>query len=190
MTERHVPTTSEKLRVCFICTGNRARSPIAAQAFKRAAGDFVDVDSAGILELDAAPPLPEAVAAAAKHGLDITGHRSKTLTSIDPDAFDLFIGFELDHIAYATVEMGIPHAKVFTFSELVKLLDREPRPGERASGLREIVAHRQSRTFDVSDQLADPLGRSQPFFDDTADRIVSMCRKLAQSLAASGRLPR
>lgn len=147
----------------------------------------MEVDSAGVLDLDSAPALPDAVEAAAKHGLDLSDHRSKPLTAVDQEAFDLFIGFELDHVAFATVDAHIPRSKVFTFGELVRLLDGSPPrgPGETPLDYLEGVAARRTHGFDAGDHLADPLGRSPAFFEKTADQIVDMCERLAGQLFGS-----
>src|SRR2546427_7830369 len=60
-----------------VCHGNICRSPFAAALLRRAsARNGVRVDSAGFLG-PGRPPPPEAVAAAARHGVDLSAHRSQ-----------------------------------------------------------------------------------------------------------------
>jgi protein-tyrosine phosphatase len=81
-------------RVLFVCTGNVCRSPIAEGLFRRMIADRLGTEptpaalerhgfrvaSAGTAELGASPASPEAVAAAARCGADISEHRSRPLT--------------------------------------------------------------------------------------------------------------
>ncbi|PYP71945.1 MAG: protein tyrosine phosphatase [Gemmatimonadetes bacterium] len=64
-----------------VCHGNICRSPFAAALLRRAsARNGVRVDSAGFLG-PGRPPPPEAVAAAARHGVDLSAHRSQFVTA-------------------------------------------------------------------------------------------------------------
>jgi protein-tyrosine-phosphatase/DNA-binding transcriptional ArsR family regulator len=73
------------VRVLFLCTGNSARSPMAEALLRAAAGDAVDATSAGS---HPHPVRPEAVAAMAARGLDISGHRPRHLDELAGRAFD------------------------------------------------------------------------------------------------------
>ncbi|HSR06435.1 MAG TPA: arsenate reductase ArsC [Bryobacteraceae bacterium] len=74
-----------KSKVLIVCTGNSARSQMAEGLFRQAGGDRYEVFSAGTN-----PSLvrPEAIAVMREIGIDISGHRSKSV--------DEFIGQELD----------------------------------------------------------------------------------------------
>ncbi len=76
---------SRKLKVLILCTGNSARSQMAEGLFRQVGGDRYEVFSAGTK-----PSLvrPEAIAVMREIGIDISGHRSKSV--------DEFIGQELD----------------------------------------------------------------------------------------------
>lgn len=65
-----------KPRLLVLCTGNSARSQMAEGLFRKALGDRFEVASAGTR-----PGFvrPEAVAAMAELGIDISGHRSKSV---------------------------------------------------------------------------------------------------------------
>ena len=73
--------------VLILCTGNSARSQMGEGLFRAAAGDTYDVYSAGTH-----PSIvrPEAIAVMAEIGIDISGHRSKSL--------DAFIGREFTYV--------------------------------------------------------------------------------------------
>jgi arsenate reductase len=65
-----------KVRVLFLCTHNSARSQMAEGLLRYLAGDRFEVMSAGT---EATSVRPEAIAAMAELGVDISGQESKTL---------------------------------------------------------------------------------------------------------------
>ena len=80
---RHV----SKKSVLILCTGNSARSQMAEGLLRSMAGERFEVASAGTR-----PSLvrPEAIAAMEELGIDLTGHRSKSV--------DEFIGHPMDYV--------------------------------------------------------------------------------------------
>src|SRR5687767_3193173 len=78
----------EKQRVLILCTGNSARSQMAEGLLRKMAGDRFDVHSAGTM---ATFVRPQAIAAMAEIGIDITGHRSKSLEEFLETPFDYVI---------------------------------------------------------------------------------------------------
>jgi protein-tyrosine-phosphatase len=70
--------------ILFICTGNTCRSAlaegIARAAVAKRGWKHVAIRSAGTGAVSGAPASPEAVAAAAEQGIDISAHRSQPLT--------------------------------------------------------------------------------------------------------------
>lgn len=64
-----------KPRVLILCTGNSCRSHMAEGILRAAAGDLVEVHSAG--SKPAGYVHPKAIAALAEIGLDLSGHASK-----------------------------------------------------------------------------------------------------------------
>lgn len=69
--------TSEKPKVLILCTGNSCRSHIAEGILRQAAGDFLEVHSAGSNPAGYVHPL--AIQVMKEIGIDISGHRSKHL---------------------------------------------------------------------------------------------------------------
>lgn len=67
-----VPPDRPVPRVVFVCTHNSARSHLALAAFRRSSD--VPADAAGTAPADRVHP--RAAAAAARHGLDLSGHRT------------------------------------------------------------------------------------------------------------------
>lgn len=83
--------TTEKKRVLILCTGNSARSQMAEGILRHlsseAGGDRFEVHSAGV---QPSTVRPEAIQAMSEIGIDISGHRSKSV--------DEFIGQQFDYI--------------------------------------------------------------------------------------------
>lgn len=79
---------SEKLRALILCTGNSARSQMAEGLLRHLAGDRFEVESAGTI---ASFVRPQAIAAMAEIGIDISGHRSKCLDEFLDESFDYVI---------------------------------------------------------------------------------------------------
>lgn len=77
-----------KKRVLFLCTHNSARSQMAEGLLRKMAGDQFEVFSAGT-EQTRVQPL--AIEAMRESGIDISGHRSKTLDEFAGDTFDYVI---------------------------------------------------------------------------------------------------
>jgi arsenate reductase len=66
-----------KPKVLILCTGNSCRSHLAEGILRAAAGDFLEVHSAGSKPSGFVHPL--AIQAMAEVGIDISAHRSKSM---------------------------------------------------------------------------------------------------------------
>jgi arsenate reductase (thioredoxin) len=77
-----------KQRVLFICTHNSARSQMAEGLLRHLAGDRYEVESAGT---EATHVRPLAIEAMRELGIDISGHRSKTIESLGNRQFDVAV---------------------------------------------------------------------------------------------------
>ena len=74
-----------KKRVLILCTGNSARSQMAEGLLRHDAGYRFDVASAGT---EPSQVRPEAIAVMKELGIDISGHRSKSLDEFAGKNFD------------------------------------------------------------------------------------------------------
>src|SRR5580692_2642228 len=72
-------------RVLILCTGNSARSQMAEGLLRHYAGDRFEVQSAGTRP---SRVRPEAIAAMSELGIDISGHRSKSVDEFTGQIFD------------------------------------------------------------------------------------------------------
>lgn len=78
---------NDRKRVLILCTGNSARSQMAEGILRRIAGDHFEVASAGVAPSHVRP---EAIEVMSELGIDISGHRSKSV--------DEFLGQEFDYV--------------------------------------------------------------------------------------------
>jgi len=78
----------EKMRVLFICTANAARSQMAEGLLREKYGDRFEVFSAGTRQSKVSS---RAITVMQEIGIDISHHRSKTLTEFAGISFDLAV---------------------------------------------------------------------------------------------------
>lgn len=87
-------------RVLAVCLGNHCRSPLAAAVLAQRGGAAVDVRSAGISGKWAGKPAhPAMIAAAARYGYDLTGHRGVQVSSSLLEWADLILAMDSANLA-------------------------------------------------------------------------------------------
>lgn len=79
---------TDKLNVLFLCTGNSCRSQMAEGWARALKGDQIEACSAGI---ETHGLNPRAVQVMAEAGVDISGHRSKTVAELSGREFDVVV---------------------------------------------------------------------------------------------------
>jgi RpiB/LacA/LacB family sugar-phosphate isomerase len=124
--------------ILFICTGNVCRSPMAEALFRRAVngrGEF-RIYSAGLGALDGQPPTPHSVQAMRELGVDISGQRSRALTT--------------DLIRQADYIFGMTHGHVDTIALLY------PPAAEKTFLLREFDESLEPFEKDIADPIGSP----------------------------------
>lgn len=131
--------------VLFVCTANVCRSPMAAAVFQRFlqkrpdAGEW-RVASAGTWALDGEAAASKAQEVMRRRGLDISHHRSQSVSPELLRRFSLILVMERGHKEALRVEFPALAGRIFLLNEMI--------------GLR----------FDIP----DPVGGSLADFDDTA----------------------
>jgi protein-tyrosine phosphatase len=176
--------------ILFVCTGNRCRSPIAEEHLRRLTADLpIDVGSVGLLDLGAAPVLPEVLEVGRAAGLDLARHRARHLKSIDLANIDLVIGLERSHVAAAVVEAAVPYERAFTLKELVRLLEHIETPDEadpiqhaRAAVARAHELRGRDPSFVPGEDIEDPFGGPRSAYVDMVGEVAALCRALVGGL--------
>lgn len=82
---RRLAAGRRRRRVLFVCTGNSARSQMAEALLTARSGQSVEARSAGSLPK---PLHPMAIEVMAERGIDISGNRSKHLSTFERTRFD------------------------------------------------------------------------------------------------------
>lgn len=83
-----VSEAGHRLKILFLCTGNSCRSQMAEGWTRALKGDRIEAFSAGI---DTHGLNPRAVQVMAEAGVDISGHRSKTVADLPTKGFDYVV---------------------------------------------------------------------------------------------------
>lgn len=191
-------------RVLFVCTANRARSPmaevIAQDQFDRA-GLALNAVSAGFLE-SGVPAEPEALRTVRKRGLDLSSHVSTQIDDELLDGVDLILTMTSDHALRIAVEHPAAATRTFVLAEAASTLrgpdgffsaDRPPADQSPVdpspAGIREWAAAAASGPRPVllgaTGDIADPMGHGVRAFRRAADQISAHVEQLVRSLTGS-----
>ncbi len=155
MRGRHRPAT-----VLAVCHGNICRSPFAAALLGRELAGFgIAVQSAGFLGFNRPPPA-EAMAAAARHGVDLSNHRSRLVTTELVRTSDLIVVMDQAQRRLVCERFGRRPIDV------VVLGDFDPVPVEMRT-------------------VRDPVNESRAVFDEVYERIQRCVRQLAGVLGSA-----
>lgn len=147
------------------------------------AGIGATVGSAGLMP-GGAPATADAVATLAARGVDLRGHRSRTLDAELAQTAPLVVGMTRGHVREACATYGAPLARTFTLKELVR---RGEQSGPRADGemltawLARIGAGRRPSDLvrdDPADDVADPVGLPRAVYEKTADELEDLLGRL------------
>lgn len=144
------------MKVLFICSGNICRSPMAAEYLRHHAPAYglshLVVDSAGTLGIYGAPAAPEAVAAMAEIGVDVSAHRSKGIEPANFKTADVVIGMSQVHLDI----VGALFPEINEERWLIRAFERSATPDPAAT------------------DLADPIGRPIELYREEV-KIIAAC---------------
>jgi len=169
--------------ILCLCTGNAARSPIAAVLLADALGG-ANVRSAGTHAIEGQP-----VSWRTRFALEvvrpdlltrITGHRSHQLTRRDVDSADLIVCMASEHVGYVRREFPDAVARTATLARLARFLP----PGHLAS-LGARVGEMGLATVELEgwEEIEDPAGGEVDDFVRCATRIDELAREAAYRMA-------
>ena len=152
-------TRPRPTKLLVVCHGNLVRSPFAAAVLSRElAPAGIDVRSAGFIGFDRPAPA-EAVAAAARHDVDLTAHRSRLLTTELVRTTDLIVVMDRSQRREIVESFGGRSADV------VLLVDFDPEPVETR-------------------RIQDPLNQSSAVFEQVYEQIARCGRALVSAVSA------
>ena len=172
----------------FVCSGNRCRSPYTHAVTSALSPEWVEVSSAGTLNIPGAPPPDELLSVAETRKVDLAAFRSVPIAEASPPNSDLVIGMTLDHVASAVVDRGANPERSFTITELVRLLElSRPKPTHSPEEAAEVVtrAHAtraRQKTFVPAEDIEDPMGGPRKAYEAMADRLDGLCRRMATGM--------
>lgn len=154
---------TQPFRVLFVCTGNTCRSPLAAalarEGLRRRGWRNVEVTSAGVAAASGEPASEGSSRAAARHGLDLQGHRAAFLTPEALERADLVLAMSPGHME----RLG------------------EWGAGEKASLLTEFAAAVDPEG--VPDAVPDPFGGPDEAYEATYVLLERLVDRALQRLA-------
>lgn len=183
--------------VVFVCTGNQARSPLAAALLRaKVAALPITVRSFGTAQLSPTPALRNAVSVGRALGVELRAHRSRPLAAGCLGEAGLVIGFEAFHVAAAVVEAGALRERSFLARELMSLLDESGdvtshSPVDAAARVAALHRLRIGRPMLSSLATPDPAGAPFRAFEALGSEIDELTSCLAHDLlgASSGAVP-
>ena len=149
-------------RILFVCTGNTCRSPMAAAVFNALAAekglDYL-AESAGAAAVGDRPASPNAVKAMAEIGIDLSGHRTRFLPSLDLNEYAYFVALNDEH--YMILQsLGIPES-------MLRLLRRAPNVND---------------VYDLRQGIVDPYGGDLNAYRKCRDEIIGAVKLLIPTL--------
>lgn len=173
-------SVADPLRVLVVCTANICRSPYLQLALQAAAGQSVEVTSAGThgfvdKEMDA-----EMAAQATARGLDPGGFRSRPLTRELVAEADLVLTAEARHRTFVLEEHPAAFKKVFTVGQFARGVAGLPDGTSPREAVARLAASRPSAE---GADIADPYRRGPAAAEACADHIDRLVAQVTPALA-------
>ena len=175
----------ERPVVYMVCTGNAARSPMAAIMLRALDTDgLIDVRSAGILALEGHPMGTRTRSALARHGLVDHAHRSRQFRATDAAEADLVVVMEPLHLTW--MRRSVPEAAPITGS--LRRLARDLAPARRDSESVDLGRRVRALGLDALkpepwEEIVDPGAGVQDDFDRCSDELRLLVAELHRRLA-------
>lgn len=154
------------LRILFVCTGNTCRSPMAEGLCRSFLGHFrlqqeVEVASAGFNAVAGGPASREAVAIMTERGIDLSGHKTASLTAEKVRWADLILTMEEYHRQHLLERFPEAAGKAFVLKEYVAVPEADAAPAAHGT--------RRPGRYDIT----DPFGQSTEVYRRCAMELAS-----------------
>lgn len=193
------------VRVMLVCTGNIARSPLAAVMLddllrSRLGPDAsVRVDSCGVHARPGEPAVEGSRAEAADRGLDLSGHRSRAADPRELAACDLVLTMTAAHRRRLAAAWPDGAERTFTLRGFVALAGDSvvagdpPPPVAGAGGLRarvravvrhlaEVRSGRRAGGERHAGDIEDPYFKARPAYRELGDELAALLEVVAEVL--------
>lgn len=197
MSEQREAATPQAPDVLLVCTGNVRRSPIAETFLRHRLaelGSDVVLHSAGLRP--GGERLDNAVLKVLRRrGFRLRAYRSTALTPQLLSDADLVLGMASEHVQEIVRMAPERWPRVFTLKELIRRSDAigGRRPEETFDGwLARVHTGRTMsdlKDFSPRDDISDPVGRSLADYEDMADKIEAVTKRLADLLTGRQSVP-
>ena len=168
-------------RITMVCTGNAARSVMAALLLRDRLGDDSpwEVASAGTLVIPDQPMSVRTRNALARHGLEDPYHRSRQVSVSDVDASSVLLLMEPSHIHW--MRRRLPEALPIAASMRRAVRDL---PVVAGASLADRVAalDLSGHEFEPWEEVIDPGAGEQDVFDACIDELAELIDALTPTL--------
>lgn len=177
----------------MVCTANVCRSPMAAAILQHhldEAGIDAVVTSAGTMGPNGLPVDPEAVAAVARWGIDLSAHQPRVFSKEigAEDGADLIITMERQHLRHVVAADRRTWVRTYTLKELTRrIADAGPMATQDGLASWTSALGTGRRAADMMrdsplDDIADPYGLGRAAVTRTADELAMFLSGLVFSV--------
>lgn len=169
--------------VLIVCTGNAARSVMAAAFLERVAPS-VSVRSAGTHAVPGMPPGRNVRTVLREHEVGDYSHRSSSLAEIDLVDADVVVALASEHVRHVRTHHRAHAAKTATLRRLCR--DLPPGTGPLPARVRQLALDRV--TLEAWEDVDDPAGRDIDVYRACGCDIAALTEQLGPRLCGHATL--